>query len=470
MTLKIKKDRPAAVLVGVQLPGVSTEEHFASLAELQRLCETLGLDVIAKVSQTRKAPAPGTVVGAGKLMEIAELTGGTGEVASVVQKKENKAKLRQREEAEEDDEDPLELDEDFADEEDGDLEILRENVKATVVVFDNEITPMQLRNLESATGAEIMDRAGVIVEIFSRHAQTREAKLQVEIAQLSYLAPRLRLSQAGGDRQGGGIGAKGAGETAHELDKRRIRDRIAELRRQLDLIGKEQANRRSRRKDALRVALVGYTNAGKSSLMRALTGSEVLVANKLFATLDTTVRVMHPETNPRILISDTVGFIKKLPHDLVASFRSTLDEAHSASLLLFVVDASDPTFRSQLDVTKTVLGEIGADQITSRLVLNKADNLDMTMKARLLAEFPESIMISTRNPDDVKRVRELIIEHFEEGMEDHTIVIPYVKSALVGELRQRARVLQESHDETGTTFKVRAHKETIDHLRDMLRG
>src|SRR6185369_3973410 len=186
---------------------------------------------------------------------------------------------------------------------------------------------------ERATGAQVLDRTGVIVDIFHRHAKSREARMQVEIARLNYVAPRMRESGGGRERQAG----RGAGESGLELDRRKIRDRIAELRAALAVIQEDDSNRRQARRDQLRVALVGYTNAGKSSLMRALTGSEVLVADKLFATLDTTVRALLPETRPKILLSDTVGFIQKLPHDLVASFRSTLDEALEASLLLYVV-------------------------------------------------------------------------------------------------------------------------------------
>ena len=298
--------------------------------------------------------------------------------------------------------------------------------KATVVVVDHEITPSQARNLERATGAEVIDRTGVIVEIFHRHARSREARLEVEIARLNYVAPRLREG-GGGDRQRGGIGGKGAGESALELDRRKIRDRIAELREELAAIQKEQGVRRAHRRDARRVALVGYTNAGKSSLMRALTGSEVLVADKLFATLDTTVRALHPETKPRILVSDTVGFIKKLPHDLVASFRSTLDEALEASFLLYVADASDPTFRGQLEVTRTVLGEIGADAVPSRLLLNKVDRLDAAARGALAAEYPEAILLSAKEPADVAALRQTIVAFFEASM---------VEGELVGAVRQ----------------------------------
>ena len=189
----------------------------------------------------------------------------------------------------------------------------------------------------------MLDRTGVIVEIFHRHANTREGRLQVEMARLKYVAPRLRESASGGGRQQG----PGADESTLDLDRRKIRDRLAELKEQLDAVQRDSDQRRSARRDQLRVALVGYTNAGKSSLMRALTCSQVLVENKLFATLDTTVRILQPETRPRVLISDTVGFIKQMPHDLVALFRSTLAEALEASLLLFVVDASDPTYEAQ---------------------------------------------------------------------------------------------------------------------------
>ena len=195
------------------------------------------------------------------------------------------------------------------------------------VIVDHDISPSQARNLERATGAQVLDRTGVIVEIFHRHAHSREAKLQVEIARLKYVSPRLRESPGGGRQQG-----VGAGESDLELDRRKIRDRLAELKEQLEGIQRDNDQRRAARRDQLRVALVGYTNAGKSSLMRALTGSEVLVADKLFATLDTTVRALQPEAKPHVLVSDTVGFIKKLPHDLVASFRSTLAEALEASL------------------------------------------------------------------------------------------------------------------------------------------
>ena len=216
------------------------------------------------------------------------------------------------------------------------------------------------------------------------------------------------------------------------------------------------------------VALVGYTNAGKSSLMRAMTGSEVLVADKLFATLDTTIRPLYPETRPKVLLSDTVGFIKKLPHDLVASFKSTLDEAASASLLLFVVDASDPSFRSQLDVTRKVLGEVGATDVPSLLVLNKRDRLGTNELAALKAEYPDAVILSTRNKDDLQALRERIMGYFESDMLDEELRIPFTAQKLVAEIRARMRILSEEYDAEGLTLRVRSTPENLTAIKQKL--
>jgi GTP-binding protein HflX len=479
--------RPKAVLVAVQLPGVDDVQHEADLAELGRLVHTLGLDVVGRVTQRRPSLRSGTVLGLGKLRELAAWTGGEGVVQPHVAKR---SKIHERREKEreaaaareaahrDDDEDEQDLDDELEDEpveteaDEGDeedaFELPAPGVHAEVVVVDHELSPRQARNLERATGAEVLDRSHVIVEIFHRHAKSREARLQVEIARLSYVAPRLREAGAGGDRQRGGIGGKGAGESAVELDRRRIRDRIAELRRELEQVQHEQATRRSARKEARRVALVGYTNAGKSSLMRALTGSEVYVADKLFATLDTTVRALKPETEPRVLVSDTVGFIKKLPHQLVASFRSTLDEAMEASLLLFVVDASDPTFRSQLQVTQDVLGEIGAGDIPSRIVLNKRDRIDELTAAALRKEYPDAWMISAHDKQDVRFVRDRLVAFFDGEPVEASLFVPWAKHGLVQRIRDAGRVISEEHGEEGTSFVVSAPPAAIDRLRSSL--
>ncbi|MEO7329706.1 MAG: GTPase HflX [Minicystis sp.] len=451
--------RPTAVLVGVQLPGVDDTDHAADLAELGRLVHTLGYEVIATVTQRRGALAPAAVLGEGKLRELGAITGGSGVVPSAAPERKNKARARWQADEEAPEEEPEdELSEHHA----------VAARKADLIAVDHDIGPSQARNLERATGVDVLDRTGVIVEIFHRHAKSREAKLEVEIARLNYVAPRLREGAGGGDRQRGGIGGKGAGESALELDRRKIRDRIAELKQELSLIQKEADNRRAHRRDQRRVALVGYTNAGKSSLMRALTGSEVLVADKLFATLDTTVRALHPETRPRLLVSDTVGFIKKLPHDLVASFRSTLDEAHEASLLLFVADASDPTFRAQLEVTRTVLGEIGALEIPSRLLLNKVDRLSEEERKALREELPEAIQLSAKAPADIAALRETIIAFFDSTMVEGEILVPYAKQNLLGEVYEHARVIGEAYDETGARLRLRAQPAALARLGHLL--
>jgi GTP-binding protein HflX len=448
--------RDRAVLVGVQLPGVTDADHASDLAELARLAGTLGFDVAATVTQKRDALAAAAVLGEGKLKELAALTGGKGVIPSGAPDVKNKARARWAGAA-----DP----ETSADD---DAESPGETDRASVVVVDHELSPSQARNLERATGARVLDRTGLIVDIFHRHARSREARLEVEIARLTYVAPRLRESPGGKERQRG----RGAGEAAIELDRRKIRDRIAELREQLAAIQKEQENRRHARQDQLRVALVGYTNAGKSSLMRALTGSQVLVEDKLFATLDTTVRALQPETKPRVLVSDTVGFIKKLPHDLVASFRSTLAEALEASLLLYVVDAADPAHEAQLEVTREVLREIGADAVPSQLLLNKADRLEPGEGEALLQKHGASraMLVSAHDPGDVSRVRDAILAFFEARMVEETLVVPYAKQGLLGEVYENSRVVSEAYDESGTRLTVRGLPAAIARLRRAFEG
>ena len=432
-----RKPIPLAVLVGIQTPDMDDVAHHASLEELGRLVTTLGYEVAGTVSQKREGTGAGLLLGSGKLAELAAMTGGTGVVGSMAPPPKSKARQRF--------DDTHEPAGQAKPESDG-------TRKPEFVIVDHELSPSQIRNLERATGAEVLDRTGVIVEIFHRHANTREAKLQVEMARLKYVAPRLRESAGGG---GGRQQGPGAGESTLALDRRKIRDRLAELRDQLEAVQRDGDQRRSARRDQLRVALVGYTNAGKSSLMRALTGSQVLVEDKLFATLDTTVRTLQPETRPRVLVSDTVGFIKQLPHDLVASFRSTLAEALEASLLLFVVDASDPTYEAQLDVSRSVLREIGADAVPSRLILNKADRVDEAGRAALLEKHPEAILLSAHAPGDVGGLRDTIIAFFEAEMVEDVLVLPYAKQGLIGDVYESTRVLSEGYEETGRVLKVR---------------
>jgi len=441
MSTPTEAPRPRAVLVGVQLAGVTDAEQQSSLTELKRLCETLGFEVVGEVTQKRKGLGAATLLGEGKLAELAGWTGGTGVV-----RKGPPGKKKAAEETESRAGEP----------------------RATVVVIDHDLSPRQLRHIEGATSAAaVLDRTGVIIEIFHRHASSRPARLQVEIARLTYVAPRLRET-GGGERQRGGIGQRGAGESSIELDRRKIRDRISELKAELAAIDDESKTRRAKRQEALRVALVGYTNAGKSSLMRALTGSHVLVADKLFATLDTTVRALWPESRPRILVSDTVGFIKKLPHDLVASFRSTLDEALEASLLLQVVDAADPGFRAQMQVTRQVLDEIGAGDVRWILVLNKIDKVAPAGREELSKEFPAALLVSAKDPADVGRVRDAIIGTFEADMTEVDLVVPYGAGRAIGEIH-KLHVISESYEGDGVHYRLRAPGPALERLRAILR-
>jgi GTP-binding protein HflX len=452
-----KPSQSNAVLVAIRTPRVTAEELDSSLQELTRLVNTLGYRVVGRVTQKRSSDQYAAVLGQGKLAELALWTGGSGKIESAFERPKHKAASK-REAAASDVTDES----DDEDESDDSPEVSPgPDEQAQIVIVDCDLSPSQLKNLERAAGVPVLDRTGVIIEIFSRHARTRAARLQVEIARLNYLAPRLRETGGGSERQGGGVGGKGAGETSLELDKRRIRDRTKELRAELAAIGDEHQTRRARREHELTVALVGYTNAGKSSLMRAMTGSEVLVADKLFATLDTTIRPLYPETRPKVLLSDTVGFIKKLPHDLVASFKSTLDEAASASLLLFVVDASDPSFRSQLDVTRKVLAEVGATDVPSLLVLNKRDRLGPDELTALKAEYPDAVLLSTRNKEDLQALRERIMGYFESDMIDEELRIPFTAQGVVAEIRARMRILSEEYDAEGLTIRVRSTPENL---------
>jgi GTP-binding protein HflX len=433
MTTNTAPTIPRALLVSIRTPDLSESEAAESVRELERLVTTLGFRVIGTQTQNRPSTTSATAVGAGKLHELARLTGGKGAA----------------EENPEDDEETVASDAPPPDE------------LATVVVFDCDLKPSQLRHIENALGVEVLDRTGVIIEIFSRHAKTRSARLQVEIARLNYIAPRLRETGSSGERQSG----RGSGESALATERRAIRDRLAELKRELAHVQESQAGHRRVRSSQPTVALVGYTNAGKSSTMRALTGSEVLVEDKLFATLDTTVRSLKPESHPRILVSDTVGFIKKLPHDLMASFRSTLDEALNASLLLYVVDASDPTFRSQLEVVDEVLREVGVKGIPSLLVLNKSDLIDEATQKLLQREFRDAIFVRTQSKESIKALRDRILVFFEKDMVEEQIFAPYALEGIIGELRASVRILSEKHEDEGTRYTVRAKLEELARLK-----
>jgi len=498
-------DRPPAVIVGVQLRGVSDAAFASSLDELQRLGETLGLRIIGRVTQKRARLGGPVVVGEGKLKELARLTGGRGFVpgytppgAATIDDTGADAEEREVEDGDGDGDDRHDPNDrhvegsgalrsdagsdsgtagrsptnDSEDESEDEASTTDAKLRAVTVLVDHDLTPTQMRNLEKATGVEVLDRSMVILSIFQRHARSREAKIQIEIARLAYMAPRLREANAGNERQRGGVGGKGAGESALELGRRATRDRIAELRRALVVVQREADTQRSRRlgSQTHTVALVGYTNAGKSRLMRALTRDTIYVADQLFATLDTTVRVLMPETRPRILVSDTVGFIKDLPHDLVASFRSTLEEAKDADLLLHVVDAADPAFRDQIEVTRSVLADLCEPDQPRLLVLNKCDLLGEAERAALAVELPDALLMSARRPTDVAALHARIEAFFERDMQEEEFVIPYDRQGQVALLHDRCRVLEERYEEDGAHVRVRAPATLLEGLRRDLRG
>src|SRR5688572_11165411 len=412
-----------AIVAAVQRPSISDAEFDASLTELRQLAKTLGFEVVATFTQKRAGFDAAAYFGTGKREELKEKMVQNG---------------------------------------------------AELILIDHEISPSQAFNLAKEVGGEVMDRTMVILEIFHRHAASRFARAQVEIARLGYMGPRLReaAKQAGPkDRARSGTGGRSGGESHGELDRRKIRDRIAELQQDLDAMSLERKTQRARRQERqglARVALVGYTNAGKSTLMRALTGSEVLVANKLFATLDTTVRALHPESIPRVLVSDTVGFIKNLPHGLVASFKSTLDEALEASLLAHVVDASDPEFERQLAVTEAVLDEIGAKDVPRLLVFNKIDRGGD--KVALRAKYPGCIVMSARREADIATLREAIIAFFERDLVETELFLPWSAQNLRGEIFANCKVLEERSDGEGAVLRVRGDAEVVRRLREQFGG
>lgn len=433
-----EKSRPKrALIVAVQLDNVSDVEFESSLAELSDLAKTLGVEVVGQFTQKRSAFDSTAYVGVGKREEITQYL--------KTQQPRGDALAEGRD-------DGIEF-----------------------ILVDHEISPSQALNLENELDCEVMDRTVVILEIFHRNASSHAAQVQVEIARLSYLAPRLReaAKRAGPTgRQRSGAGGRGTGQSRSQMDSRKVRDRIAELQKEINEMEAGRDTQRARRQGQsglAQVALVGYTNAGKSTLMRALTGSEALVANQLFATLDTKVRTLQPESVPRVLVSDTVGFIKNLPHGLVASFKSTLDEALSASLLLHVIDAGDPGFEMQLAVTDKVLAEIGADTVPKIRVFNKIDYLsdpvaEAERTAELQEKYPGCIVLSAKRKGDVSELHGAIVDVFQQELVEAEIFLPWTEQGLRGEIFATCDVLEERAEEEGAFFRFRASPDVVARL------
>jgi len=406
-----------AVLVGVILPGMTKalmEEH---LDELSLLAQTAGAEVVGRYIQRRDRINPTYFIGKGKAQQIVQQS---------------------------------------------------QELDVQLIIFDDELSPSQIRNfLKISDSIKVIDRTGLILDIFQRHAQTRESKTQVELAHLQYLLPRLTRLWTHLERQMGGIGTRaGAGETQIEVDRRIIRDRIAKLRKDLKKIDKERETQSKRRKEMFRVALVGYTNAGKSTLLNALTGADVFVQDQLFATLDTTIRTLEVNDHHRLLLSDSVGFIRKLPHTLVASFRSTLMEVLEADLLLLMVDGSSYLLDEQLQTVREVLNEIGARDKEAMLVINKIDLIeDPEILQGLKARFPEAVFISALNHLRLDALQEAMVEEMEKSYRTAQVVFDPGLGKEIATVFQEVEVLDTSYEDDGVHLTIRGERVTVERLK-----
>ena len=402
---KTKDMRGKAILIGIEFFSNGSSHLDNNLKELNGLAETAHYNVISMVSQKLTRINPKSFIGKGKVEEVAQL-------------------IRQ--------------------------------FSADIVIFDENLSPAQNRNLESIFKCRVIDRSWLILEIFGNHARTRESKAQVELASLKYALPRLTKMWGHLSRQRGGIGMKDVGETQIQLDRRLIRDRITKLVRKLKQIDLEKITQRKNRRDVYKVALVGYTNAGKSTLMNQLTGAETLVENKLFSTLDSTIRKIKKNFPYPVVLSDTVGLIDKLPHDLIASFKSTLDEVRDANLLIRVVDMSDSNAKRQIQTTNNVINEIGVENTDSLLVFNKIDKVnDLEILESELQRHPKAIIISSKNGTGLDVLRNAIISSYENKLSSHQITIQYEQAKLIPQIRKYAVIVQTDYEDTFIRLDLR---------------
>jgi GTPase len=407
-----------AILVGVQLPGMPDWELEYSLNELASLADTAGIGTYGSCTQSRQSPDSGTYIGRGKVQEVLALV---------------------------------------------------ESEQADVVIFDCELSPAQISNLEKQTNVRIMDRGDVILMIFSERAQTREAKLQVELARMKYYLPRLKRKWTHLERQAGGLGMRGGmGEKQIEIDRRLIRQKIDRYEIDLKEIEKQRKLRKASRKDSFRLALIGYTNVGKSTLFNRLTQADVLVENRLFATLDSTVRKIEIGAH-EFLLTDTVGFIRKLPHHLVASFRSTLEEACDADVLLHVVDVTSPVLGEQMAAVNEVLKQLKIEDKPIIYVLNKADLLPPEEELNVWKNIPADapcVTISAHTGENIDLLKDLTLETFSEQFRESTFVLPLSQSAWIAQLYAISTVLEEEYlDGNRVKLRCRAPAKDLDRFR-----
>jgi GTPase len=409
------------VLAGLWTEGTAQDAEN-SLRELAALAETAGSTVLAGLIQRRHRPDAGTWLGSGKAEELRDIVIAEG---------------------------------------------------ADTVICDSELAPSQRRGLEDVVKVKVIDRTALILDIFAQHAKSREGKAQVELALLQYLLPRLRgwgesmSRQAGGRVAGGeGIGSRGPGETKIELDRRRINSRIARLRRDIKAMKTHRDTKRSGRKHNAvpSVAIAGYTNAGKSSLLNRLTGAGVLVENQLFATLDPTVRRAQTHDGREYTLTDTVGFVRQLPHQLVEAFRSTLEEVSDSDLLLHVVDGSHPDPEGQLSAVRAVLADVGATDVKEVIVVNKADVAEPEVLDRLLRHERHSLAVSARTGQGLDELRALIAAELPRPTIDIDVLVPYSRGDLVSRLHDEGEILSSEHTTEGTRVKARVHPDLAGEL------
>jgi GTPase len=413
----LERLRQRALLVGAGAGAATADEAEASLAELALLADTAGAEPVESVLQRRRTPDPATYVGKGKADELRELV--------------------------------------------RDLDI-------DVVIVDDELSPSQQRNLEALFAVDVVDRVALILDIFAQHATSQDGAVQVELAQLRYRLPRLRGRGMQLSQQGGGIGTRGPGETQLEVDRRRLLRRIQTLERGLRDLGATRATQRKarRRRDLPTVALVGYTNAGKSTLLNRLTQSDALVQNQLFSTLDPTTRRLRLPGGETVLLSDTVGFVRRLPHQLVDAFRSTLEEVADADLLLHVVDASGPDVEGRITAVNTVLREIEAGEVPVLLVWNKGDVADPEALADLLTTHPDSVAISAAKGEGIEKLLAVVGDRLRARAGIVECFVPYDRADVLAALHRSGEVLVEVHDETGTRVRARLPGQAVGHFAE----
>ena len=399
-----------AVLVGCRRRGDLPEQVSESLDELAHLVFTAGADAVHRITFDLRRVVAATLIGPGQVEILAEQSQLHG---------------------------------------------------ADFIVFDQDLSPTQQRNIEEKTELMVMDRTGMILDIFASRAQTREGKLQVELAQLEYLLPRLRGMWTHLSRQGAGIGTRGPGETVLEVDRRRIQEKIARLKRDLEKVKKTRAlHRRARLAVPYPIAvLVGYTNAGKSTLLNRLTHAGVLVEDKLFATLDTTVRELRLDGGDRVLLADTVGFIRKLPHQLVASFSATFEEIAQADVLLHLVDVSHPMTEDHIHATRLVLSEIGVDQQRVLMVLNKADQIQMTgQRAQIARRYPDAVLVSAATGEGIDALLQALSVRLSAGRVQLEVLVPYTAKELLSKINKQAKILSSEYRDDGVHMKIETDK------------